>query len=278
MKGKTMNPKIETLIQRCKKHKDWLIILLVAFLGVYFVHNGLEKHKKNLGLDTAMMDVLVAKQSMEQGDRFSVDHLSIEQIPEKYVPIGALIPSDAMKFQGQEIKRTINQGEIILSNALDVEFSIDNPSSKIQEGYRALSVPVDEISSISHALRAGDHVDLMATLQLDNGPNTTLTLLQNVTVLAVGSSLSHASGYSQASSYATITLMVLPKEAPLIMHALQTNEISIVVRNPYDQETSTDLPMISKKDLIQAGFLNHLQQERNSTITILRGQAENFDF
>ncbi|MEZ4820268.1 MAG: Flp pilus assembly protein CpaB [Bdellovibrionota bacterium] len=246
--------------------KDWITMLVLSVLGISLIHQALEKQKQRIGLDAVVIEVLIADRTIEQGSAFKEEDLRIEVMPEKYVPIGALYPSDAPKFAGQRVARTIHEGEMILSSALDIEFALDNASSKIEDGYRALSIPVDEISSVSYNIEAGDHIDLLTTVDDARGQNTTMTILQNVTVLSTGT--------QEDRDYGSITLMVLPSEAPLIIHTLQSHGISIILRNPYDPKTRKDLPMISKQDIIQAGFLNHLQSERDQRINILRGQTQ----
>lgn len=271
MKGLFMKNLKELYAQYLEPHKDWLFIIGLSLLGLLLIYQGIEKQKRKMGLDSAVIEVLVAKRSILDGESFSIEDLRKEIIPQKYVPMGALYPEDVMRYEGQRINRSIAEGEILLTNALDIDFSLDNPSSKIQSGYRALSIPVDELSSVSGSIQAGDHIDLLTTIEMGNQQKTTMTLLQNVTVLAAGGSLRTHNSLDEG--YSSLVLMVLPEEAPLIMHAVQNYELSIILRNPYDQDTLKDLPMITKNDIKEAGFLHHLQSQRDQRIRIIRGQA-----
>lgn len=252
-----------------RKHKDWLIIAVIALIGLILIYRGLENQKKRIGLDAKVVEVLIAKRTLQEGEPFHPKDLRTELMPEKYVPTGALYPSDVPKFKSQVLSRTVNQGEILLSNALDIEFALDNASSKIHDGYRAITIPVDDVSSLAFSLEPGDHIDLMTSVENPQRGSTTMTLLQNVTVLSTG----HLLGSYGESTYHTITLMVLPSEAPLIMHAMNHYDLSVVLRNPYDQETLQDLPMVTEKEIVEAGFLNHLQSQRDRHIRILQGQT-----
>jgi len=251
-----------------KKHREGLVIVFICLLTWSLIRKGIERQKESMGLNEDLIEVLIASETFEKGQRLNPNALTIHMMPQRYAPISALYPSDMGKFEGQLFAKTVYKGDILLTSALDVHFALSNASTKITEGYRALSIPVDELSSLSYTIEPGDHIDLLTTLDMNDRQPTTMTLLQNISVLSTGQDMDGA--------YSAITLMVLPSEAPLIIHAMQQHTLSVILRNPYDQKTRQDLPMIAQSELIKAGFLNHLQQARDNKITILH-QTEAFD-
>ena len=137
---------------------------------------------------------------------------------------------------------------MILWNSLNLHYSYQSASSKIEQGYRAVSIAVDSTSSVSNLIQSGDHVDLITTLELpgESKPST-LTLLQNVTVLSVGDT---SYSETQNESYSTVTLMVLPIEANIISHSGKYGSLSLTLRNPMDAKTIRDVAIVSDLSLI----------------------------
>jgi pilus assembly protein CpaB len=105
--------------------------------------------------------------------------------------------------------------------------------------------------------------------QLDT---VTLTILQNVTVLATGKdtarSLTEAAiqtggGARRPSSYSTVTLLVTPKEAEMLVFAMQKGRLTLTLRNPSDVSSARDLGNINFNYLEKkVGEFNDARQER----------------
>jgi len=248
------------LLEILSERKDKLPILVVFFVGLIFIHQGIGSYKKYLGFGQSLTEVLVASKPLIEGQKLSDEDFHIQQVPSKYVPIGVLKPSDVSKITGYSLNRSITKDELVLWSSINLHYNYQSPSTKIEAGYRAVSVPVDTVSSVSNLIQTGDHVDIMTTFAIpgENKPST-LTLLQNVTVLSVGS----ASG--SESSYTTITLMVLPVEAVMLSHSSKYGNLSFVLRNPMDIKTNQDLSIISDQEIVQTAFRNHLQAERDAS-------------
>jgi len=251
-----------------KNQKRWGIPILLTLLGVLILYRGLAQYKRKLGYNMEVRNALISSREMPQGHIISDSDLTHTQVPKKYVPIGALLRSDANKIIGQMVSRPMGKGEMILWSAIDISLGPSSPSKRVTKGYRAISIQVDAKSSVGQWIRPGDHVDIIATMHLP-GKNTptTLHLLQNVSVISVGTLASNPA----IESYSTLSLMVLPKEVGIILHAEKQGQIQLALRNPEDYKTSKDLPMVSIHQLIETAFRNSIQDERNHSIEIIRG-------
>ena len=112
--------------------------------------------------------------------------------------------------------------------------------------------PVDAISGVSGLLRPGDRVDLLGTFpvtqedQLIPGSDgeksvgyVTMTLLQNVTLLAVGKQLSDINSQSNGrGGYSTVTASLTIKEAELLTIAQTRGKLTLLLRNSDDVSTA----------------------------------------
>jgi pilus assembly protein CpaB len=250
-----------------EKLKSWGLPALLTLLGTLMLFQGVRSHKAKLGYNMKPQVVLIASKALAQGHVLKESDFAEQNVPEKLLPLGALTGSDRTEAIGQMVNRPVPEGRMIFWSDLDVNFMPAVPASRISKGYRALSISVSETTSVAHSIRAGDHIDLIGTLLLPGEEGTTtLTLLQNVTVLDVGSSEEGEGG-----KYTTVTLMVLPKEVPLITHAAEQGKLNVVLRSPEDGETPKNLPLVAMNQLVETGFRNSIQDERNSSVQIIRG-------
>lgn len=242
-------------------YKDRLPIVCVMLIGAVIIHQGISSYKKSLGLGQPMTEILIASHRLNEGQTISSKDVEIQKIPAKYAPIGILKPSDLYKIESRGLIKSVSKGEMILWSSLAENYSYQSPSAKIEQGYRAVTIAVDSISSVANLIQPGDHVDLITTLEIpgESKPST-LTLLQNVTVLTVGEATQE-----EAASYSNVTLMVLPTEANIITHSGKYGSLSLALRNPIDMKTSRNLSVISDQDIVQTAFRNQLQSERDLT-------------
>lgn len=250
-----------TIEQFFHTYKNKIPFLSFFLIGMIFIHLGVTKYKKSVGLDDSLLRVLVSTKNLPEGHKLGRSDVDIIQIPSKHVPMGVLKPSDWEKIKEYGINRAVSKGEMLLWNSFNLHYNYQSFSSKIEQGYRAVSIPVDEISSVSSMIQSGDHVDLITTLEIPGETKpSTLTLLQNVSVLSVGEAKQNE---KSQFGYSTVTLMILPDEANLITHSSKYGSLSLILRNPLDMKTSPELNIISDQDIVQSAFRNRLQTIRN---------------
>lgn len=144
----------------------------------------------------------------------------------------------------------------------------------VGEKERALSLAVDTTSSVSGMVAPNDHVDIIGSFRFpaEEGnailDTVTLTLLQNVAVLAVGQKLGTTrwgartmEGISQRSrGYSNITVGVTPKEAELLVFASQKGKLVLTLRNPEDVYMEKDVQDVNWNTL--KGNLPQYNQDR----------------
>ncbi len=120
-------------------------------------------------------------------------------------------------------------------------------SGQIRNGYRAFAISVDATSSVSNLVRPGDNVDVIGTFTMpdlrgDSSLDTvTLTLLQNVKVLATGNRWGRQGMGGETggqSNYMTVTLQLFPHEVELMAFATLKGRLMLSLRN--FEETKID--------------------------------------
>jgi pilus assembly protein CpaB len=149
-------------------------------------------------------------------------------------------------------------------------------STMIKEGERAMTIKVEEQSTIAGLIQPGDHIDILGSFRpVSDGRaelETTITLLQNVVILALGQVTSARSGmrHDRAGS-SMLTILVTPEEASLLIHAQRVGKLHNVLRNPEDIETFENLPKITFTDILQPRVREEIQTARDSRILVIRG-------
>ncbi|MFN0121011.1 MAG: Flp pilus assembly protein CpaB [Blastocatellia bacterium] len=119
-------------------------------------------------------------------------------------------------------------------------------SPQIQPGFRGMSVPVNESSSVGGFITPGSFVDIIAILQ--NGQRQySRTILQNIRVLAAGDRLQVGADGNQNTRQLinTVTLEVSPQDAEELTLAQRQGQLQLVLRNQMDKGTPITSPVYS---------------------------------
>ncbi len=125
-------------------------------------------------------------------------------------------------------------------------------SEDIKPGCRALSINVSGAAAVSGMVRPNDHVDVLGTFSFpskdrpDELELVTLTVVQDVTVLATGTETAKTAQMARGGSYNAVTLEVTPREAEMLVFAEQIKgRLSLALRNPSDVNYEATLPRVN---------------------------------
>jgi pilus assembly protein CpaB len=114
------------------------------------------------------------------------------------------------------------------------------PLVTLREGMRAMSIPSDEIKSVSGLVQPGDRVDVYAiTQRAGTGVPQAFGILRDVRVLAVGgSTFGVATGGQNAGIAHSITLEVTPQQAKTLALADLNSVLRLALRPPNEPARS----------------------------------------
>lgn len=196
--------------------------------------------------------VIKAARTIPAGTPLSRELVTTDDVPVKFLPPNPVEAKDLEIYLGQAVSVNIQEGAMVLTSDFSVAEVSRDLAGKIPKDERALSIPVDQISGVSGLLRPGDRVDLLATFPVsdkdqlvpsgDGGGASvgyvTMTLLQNVTLLATGQLISNVGGEQKnRNNYSTVTLSVTIDEAELLTIAQTRGKLTLLLRNSGDVET-----------------------------------------
>ncbi len=249
------------------------VSVVVGLLAFFISKAQIDQTLREKGLYARQVEVLTVTRDMAGGETINfMTDIGAKMIPENNVDKEAirvptrqeyggegavsraeLIQSVAERVQGQRLTARKSKGSFLLWS--DLELAADPGrdrllTQRINKGkYRALSLPVDVPGSVSNMIQPNDHVDILGTFRFPGAEKgaaldmVTRTILQNVTVLAVGQQLmpSTAAGDGRRNSYTTLTLAVTPKEAEFLVFAYQKGTLTFTLRNPADPYVERDV-------------------------------------
>jgi flp pilus assembly protein cpaB len=194
--------------------------------------------KISSSLQVETVSYVVANGDLTSGsviDPFDSQQFAVRSdIPADLAQSNAITPNDANAISGALLIANMKRGDILTWQMVDTD-ERRQLASKLLPGRRALTIPVDDQSSISSMLKPNDRIDLL--LSYDKGGMVVAApLLQNVRVIATGDNVSTnymASGQS-LDRYANITLDLSIDDVSRVTTALDLGRISAVLRNPDD--------------------------------------------
>jgi pilus assembly protein CpaB len=212
--------------------------VLCGLLGVMLVTrylSNLQAYQRDLN------NVVVAKSEIPLGAKIAVDQLALAPMPNGSAPEGVFRKID--EVAGRVAVTPIGLREPITKLKLAPAGVGAGLQAVIPEGYRALTVRVDEIVGVSGFVMPGSYVDVIAVI-VPVSPNVAAqgpiskTVLQNIKVLASGANLDSPQDQRQPTDVKAVTLLVTPEQAEKLVLAANESKLQLVMRNYSDQEDS----------------------------------------
>jgi pilus assembly protein CpaB len=211
---------------------------LVASIGIMKV---MTKHGPEEVQAGAGQRIFVAGADIGMGDLLIAEMLKQEEWPKDKMPPGAI--TDIKEIDGRRTRARLYAGEPILENKLFAKgTSQQGAAAMITKGYRIVPVKVDLVSGGSSMILPGDRVDVMVHLVRDPSrgikETVTRTILQDIRVFAVNDVLDIEKDKDGGKSInaKTISLLVTPKQATMVMLASQMGIVNLVMRSPETEE------------------------------------------
>lgn len=184
-------------------------------------------------------NVVVAKTEIQLGTKISADQLDLLPIPNGSAPEGAFRKLE--EAVGRVAVIPIGVREPITELKLAREGMGAGLGAVIPEGYRAMTVKVDEVVGVSGFVMPGSFVDVVAVIVPMNqsaaakGPISKI-VLQNIKVLASGAKIDSPGDQREPNSVNAVTLLVTPEEAEKLVLAANESKLQLVMRHYGDQE------------------------------------------
>ncbi|MDQ3755830.1 MAG: Flp pilus assembly protein CpaB [Acidobacteriota bacterium] len=204
---------------------------LIAAFGVTRYLANAQSSGRNLN------NIVVAKVNIPVGTRIIPEQVTTAQFPPSAVPEGIFnAPEDVI---GRVAVTNILAREPVTTSRLAPEGSLGGLSAVIAEGYRAMTVKVDDVVGVSGFLVPGTLVDIVVTIDPPNKTNNqdpvSKIVLQNIKVLASGQNMEQPTENPKPDTVRAVTLQVTPEQAEKLALASTQGKLQLVLRNAADQ-------------------------------------------
>ncbi|MBR4654847.1 MAG: Flp pilus assembly protein CpaB [Kiritimatiellae bacterium] len=240
------------------------IAVVAAVLVGLFAVVAVNKYIKNRTsvAPTPKASILVATMEIKEGSEIGEEMLGSAEIPfdslsNMHIALPAKNDPGYQKAFSDVLEKIVKRKTKRLVAAktpifwIDIETEQKKPfADLIADGHRAVTVPVDSVSSVCGFIRPGSRIDVVLTateekLGLVTGQAAKETgsrivssvILQNVPVIATDREYDLQ---SESSGYGTMTLSLPTKAAIMMVQARTMGQITYLLRNVRDTKTEQD--------------------------------------
>ena len=221
------------------RNKRLIIALLAAITFGLIAAVSVKQYLLSAQAFNRTNEVVVAKVEIPVGSRIIPEQLVIAQFPADVTPEGAISTIDE-NLIGRVVVTAISPRDPITESKLAPVGSLGGLSSVIPEGYRAMTVKVDDVVGVSGFIMPGTLVDIVVVIQPPKGSANeemiSKIVLQNIKVLANGQNIDKPKNDREVErSVRAITLQVTPEQAEKLALASSEGKLQLVMRNSVDQ-------------------------------------------
>jgi len=258
----------------------WVLVLglILGLVSGFLVYQRLNQDDEVVPLASQTYLRLRPSVTLSKGDIIDWDDLEKVSVPADFEPLSSVAVKHSDELQtwinSNQVRanRDLGAGSFLMTESL-----IDKPTSRFSANIspkgRAIAIPVSEVSSVGYFVEPGSRVDILVTVPRYSEPSSaittpaafgstanlsveeilantqtgaeaviTKTLLQNMRVLAVGSSTTRNAYINGGrDGYGTVTLDASLEEAELLTFASSQARggMQLVLRNPTNVEVET---------------------------------------
>jgi pilus assembly protein CpaB len=222
-----------------------LLFGLLAAVSVSRYLSSAQAYSKGLS------QVAVAKVAIPLGTKIIAEQIMMVQFPKESTPDGTF--ASAEKLVGRVAITNIAARDTITEARLAPMGTAGGLSAVIPEGYRAMTVKVDDVVGISGFIMPGTLVDIVVVIvpAENTGQRDPISkiVLQNIKVLANGQNIDKPEDQREANSVKAVTLQVTPEQAEKLALAASEGKLQLVMRNSTDQGDE-ETKGVNKRDLL----------------------------
>lgn len=239
--------------------RDKRFLIVIAFALVFGLVAAILTGRYLSNVEGRSNQVAVAKVDIPLGTMITAEQLTLQPLPREATPEGAF--TDLGKLVGRVSITNVGAREPLTDSKLAPAGSEAGLTSVIAEGFRAITVKVDDVVGIAGLVQPGSWVDVVAVVDQQErtasgqGP-TSKIVLQHIKVLATNQDIDQDSEQEQKAKKESklalikaVTLQVLPEQAEKLALAQAEGKLQLVMRNSVDKE-DVQTPGATKSSLL----------------------------
>lgn len=226
---------------------------LIAAGSMYFYLNSAARNPS-----VSLKPLVVVKTNIQARSVIEASQLVVKNVPAQGYPQGGF--SSIQNVAGSVALINLSAGDSVVSAMLQrpnpkVSETGNSTGSTaaltVPEGKRAIAIPIGLVSGVGYAVKAGDHVDVLVTVDIkdssSNSQAVTSLAAQDVLVLSVGdSSITAAKSDSKSDSKSetkSFTLALSVPQAMAVTYGSEKGSLRLLLRNPVNSDIRQDAPV-----------------------------------
>ncbi len=236
-----------------KNPKSFIAALITALLFTLVQCRYVHHREQGLLFDGELMVTLVANRDIPANYKLDETMFDLVEVPRKWRQPQAV--ADVDEVLGQISSNPILDGEQVLATKL-VKPDEAGLAFYVPPRMRGVSIAVDEFNAVGGHVKPGTYVDIVGTFDFGDGDKAdvrTVTLFQNVYVLAVGDDIGQPQAVTTVDGEEevyepgglgegrTVTLAVYPDEAQKLVMAQDLGALTLTLRSLWEKEKALDL-------------------------------------
>lgn len=219
-----------------------LVFGVAAAVGVYAISRA-----RSAWQQVEMARVIVLKENVPRGQSLTADMIDERNWPKESVPEGVV--ADIASAIDRTVLIPMTKGEPLLESKLATRGAGRGLAAIIPPGMRAVTIQVPNISTgVAGFILPGNKVDVLMTVSnpgFDDptGGGSTITLLQNVEILAVDQRIeAPQENKMDPKELRSVTVLVTPGDAAKLELGQNRGTLHLALRNPGDKITASINP------------------------------------
>jgi pilus assembly protein CpaB len=240
------------------KQKIILVISILAGLGAFaLTHRYLKAERARIYEGAERIQVLAAAADLPAGTVLRVEDVGKKTVFKASIGTQAVQVEDLSSVIGKRVLYAFGRNDPLIWSHIDVpERMRTGLAPTIKPGMRALSLGIGGEAAVSGLVQPNDRVDILGTFSFPSPTqpaqmeSVTLTVLQDVTVLATGQRMAKgvtaAADEGRSFGYSSVTFEVTPREAELLVFAQHMRgQLTLSLRHPEDVTFERALPEVN---------------------------------
>ena len=230
-----------------------LAAAIVLGLFAVYIANAYLTGQQQKAVQGGTTKVAVAAVPMAFGTDITADKLRFVDYPNSSIPPGSFVSAAQLLPEGKKRFALLPIGinEPVLATKISAEGQGASIAALLNDGMRAATVRIDDVSGVAGFVQPNDTVDILITRTAaggtqGGGTQVTDVLLQNVRVMAIDQEAKNSDGTPKLARSATFE--VAPLDAQKLALAQRIGSLSLVLRKPGEQNNPV-VETVSMNDL-----------------------------
>ncbi len=226
-----------------------IFAVLFGLVGAYAAKQHLQQEEPEPveAAVVAELTVPLASSDLPSGRKITVGDVMLKkmthaEIEEAGIPDGFMMNS--RQLVGRTLREAVGKGHAFTTTALYPEGLGPDIASRLKHGRRAVTIAMDGNMASAGLITPGASVDVIFRAASDRKqliPETTVTLLEGVEVLAINQETFQGARSQHTSKESTVSLAVTPKQAAVLKVTEGHGSLSLALRGPDDDTVAASV-------------------------------------